>query len=88
MSPVPLLIYTEAIWGLENDIKEFHMGGGLGSSEDSIYQFKSNFNRHADTRFHTGRKIFNQDKYDWLLQLKNGAASDTARSGFFPEYRA
>ncbi len=88
LSPVPLLLYTEALWGCENGIREFHLGGGLGSADDNIYQFKSNFNRNADTRFHAGRKIFDRDKYDRLLQLRNQTLAAAERPGFFPEYRA
>lgn len=88
LSPVPLLIYSEALWGWENGIREFHLGGGLGSAEDNIFQFKSNFNRNTNTRFYTGLKIFNQEKYDWLLQLRSRTSSEAARPGFFPEYRA
>ncbi len=88
LSPVPLLIYTEAMWGCDNGIREFHLGGGLGSTEDNIYQFKSNFNRFADTRFHTGRKIFDGEKYDWLLQLRSEVVAEPERPGFFPGYRA
>lgn len=88
LSPVPLLIYTEAMWGCENGIREFHLGGGLGSAEDNIYQFKSNFNRFADTRFHAGRKILDREQYDRLLQLRNETFASPERPGFFPEYRA
>jgi hypothetical protein len=88
LSPVPLLIYNESHWGMEHGIRQFHLGGGLGSAEDNIYQFKSNFNRNSNTRFFTGRRIFDREKYDELLNLRNEACADTPRPGFFPEYRA
>ncbi len=88
LSPVPLLLYTEALWGCERGIREFHLGGGLGSMEDNIYQFKRNFNRFSDTRFCTGRKIFDQEAYDMLLHLRNETAAESDRPGFFPGYRA
>jgi len=88
LSPVPLLIYNESLWGMDNGILRFHLGGGLGSAEDNIYQFKSNFNRNSHTRFFTGRRIFDRKKYDALLRLRNEASPDAPRIGYFPEYRA
>jgi hypothetical protein len=88
LSPVPLLLYSESLWGMGNGISRFHLGGGLGSAEDNIYLFKSNFNKKSDTRFYTGRRIFDQGKYDDLLRLRLEASPDALRSGFFPEYRA
>jgi predicted N-acyltransferase len=88
LSPVPLLIYSESLWGMGNGIQLFHLGGGLGSAEDNIYQFKSNFNRKSDSRFYTGQRIFDREKYDALLRLRLEAAADVPRENFFPEYRA
>jgi hypothetical protein len=85
---VPLLIYTESLWGMDHGIRQFHLGGGLGSTEDNIYQFKSNFNRKSNTRFYIGRRIFDREKYDELLRLRLEASLDAPRRGFFPEYRA
>lgn len=89
LSPIPLMVYTEALWGFEHGYRHFHMGGGLGSSEDDdIFQFKNNFNRSSTTRFHTGRRIFSQEKYDTLLHIRAQESSEEPRPGFFPGYRA
>jgi len=39
------LLYEAACWGIENGYKTFHLGGGLGSREDSLYQFKKDLTR-------------------------------------------
>ena len=54
-APTNLLLYEVACWGCENGYKTFHLGGGLDSKEDSLYKFKSAFNRNSDNTFSIGR---------------------------------
>jgi lipid II:glycine glycyltransferase (peptidoglycan interpeptide bridge formation enzyme) len=82
-----LLLYEAACWGSENGYKSFHLGGGLGSKEDSLFKFKKAFNKNSETYFSIGKKIFNQEKYDELIKIRhqeNGFDIDTT---FFPQYR-
>lgn len=58
-APTNLLLYEAACWGCENGYKTFHLGGGLGSKEDSLFEFKKAFNKNSNTYFYVGRKIFN-----------------------------
>ena len=88
LCPIPLTTYSVAIWGCENGYKEYHLGGGLGSAEDSLLRAKANFNVNSPTRFFTGRRIFDRDSYDDLLRLRNELCQTDPRPGFFPEYRA
>ncbi len=83
-----LLTHEQALWGHQNGFERLHLGGGLGSKEDGIYMHKSHFNKNSDSRFYTGRKIFDQEKYDSLLRLRGAAPSDVLSPGFFPAYRA
>lgn len=84
LAPSNLLLYKAALWGSRNGYKSLHMGGGVGSKEDSLYKFKSAFNRNEAKQFAIGKKIYLQDVYESLVQMK---ASDP-ESGFFPKYRA
>lgn len=85
LAPTNLLLYEAAKWGSENGCKTFHLGGGVGSGEDSLFKFKRAFYRQEDLpRFHIGRKIINQEKYNELVNLRN----DIPDSGYFPKYRA
>lgn len=84
LAPTNLLLYKAALWGSENGCKTFHLGGGVGSGEDSLFKFKKSFYRGEPCRYHIGKKIFMQEKYDKLLLLRD----EKTRSGFFPEYRA
>lgn len=85
LAPTNLLLYQAALWGCANGCKTLHLGGGVGSGEDSLFKFKRAFYRGEDlNRFHIGRKIMNQEKCDELVAMRN----DLPESGFFPKYRA
>lgn len=84
LAPTNLLLYQAALWGYENGCKTLHLGGGVGSGEDSLFKFKKAFYRGDDLpRFHIGKKIFAQEKYKELVGMRK-----EVDSGFFPKYRA
>ena len=85
LAPSNLLLYEAALWGCANGYKSLYLGGGVGSGEDSLFKFKKSFYRLDDLpRFHIGKKIFNEELYNYLISLRN----DLPDSGFFPRYRA
>lgn len=84
MAPTNLLLYEAALWGCANGCRTLHLGGGVGSGEDSLYSFKKSFYRGEPCRYHIGKKVFIQEIYDTLV-LKR---TDLPESGFFPRYRA
>lgn len=84
MAPTNLLLYEAALWGCANGCKTLYLGGGVGSGEDSLYKFKKAFYRLDDVkRFYIGKKIFIQEKYDELLNMR-----ESIDDGYFPKYRA
>jgi hypothetical protein len=87
LAPTNLLLYEVACWGCENGYKTFHLGGGVGSQEDSLYNFKKVFNKNSNTLFSIGKKIFMQDVYDNLLQMRMTDIDFNIRTAFFPAYR-
>ena len=88
LAPTNLLLYKAALWGCEQGFRIFHLGGGVGSGEDSLYKFKAAFNRHSDFRFSIGKEIFDQKKYDELVaQRKKDDGSFDCNNSFFPLYR-
>ena len=89
LAPSNLLLYKAALWGWEQGFKTFHLGGGVGSSEDNLYKFKAAFNRKSDYQFSIGKEIFDQDKYDELVAERATRDSEFDKnSGFFPVYRS
>lgn len=83
LAPSNLLLYEAALWGYENGYKSFHLGGGVGSKDDSLFSFKKAFNRCEPLRFHIGKKIFDTDKYNELVLMRDNIENHS----FFPEYR-
>ena len=89
LAPSNLLLYKAALWGCEHGFKTFHLGGGVGSSEDNLYKFKAAFNRNSDYQFSIGKEIFDQGKYDELVAERVARDSGFNQdSKFFPLYRA
>lgn len=84
LAPTNLLLYEAALWGCANGCKTFHLGGGVGSKEDSLYEFKKSFYRGEPCRFHVGSKIFMKEKYDELVELRDDLED---KDKFFPRYR-
>ncbi len=88
LAPTNLLLYEAAIWASNHGYSTLHMGGGVGSGNDSLYKFKKSFNRGNDTEFHIGKRIFLQEEYDALVMMrqKNDDKFDK-NSQYFPAYR-
>ena len=88
LAPSNLLLYKAALWGAEQGYKTFHLGGGVGSGEDNLYKFKAAFNKKSDYQFSIAKMVFDQEKYDALVEER--ASSDpyfNRYSKFFPLYR-
>ena len=85
LAPTNLLLYEAALWGCAHSCKTLYLGGGVGSGEDSLLKFKRSFYRgEVVHRFHIGKKIFDNAKYQYLIDLRD----DLSESSFFPRYRA
>ena len=85
LAPTNLLLYEAALWGCAHGCKTLYLGGGVGSGEDSLLKFKRSFYRGEIVhRFHIGKKIFDNAKYQYLIDLRD----DLSESSFFPRYRA
>lgn len=61
LAPSNLLLYKAALWGCRNGCRSLHLGGGVGSKEDSLFKFKSSFNRNDRIQFSIGKKVFLPD---------------------------
>ena len=89
-SPLKILLDDVRQWGSERGLRAFHLGGGLGGREDSLYHFKRRFS-HVTHEFHVGRWVLNHDRYDELKRTHRQRMSEEGRPGpppdFFPAYR-
>lgn len=83
LAPTNLLLYEAALWGCANGYKTLYLGGGVGAGEDSLFKFKRAFYKGELNHFFIGKKIYNAEKYDELL----GMRETIDNPGFFPEYR-
>lgn len=83
-----LIMYEVACWGSENGYKTLHMGGGVGGKEDSLYNFKKAFNKNSETNFLIGKKIFNEEKYRMLVEIRREEDDFNTDTPFFPIYRS
>lgn len=89
LAPSNLLLYKAALWGSEKGMKTFHLGGGVGSGEDSLYKFKAAFNKVSDYQFSIGKQVFNQERYDELVKIRRESYSNfNEDSNYFPLYRS
>lgn len=90
-APSKLMHDYARFWAKGRGNKEFHMGGGLGGSKDSLYHFKAGFSKQSYP-FLTLRLIPNQDRYKDLVELRakvlNTQSDKLLESTFFPAYRA
>lgn len=83
-----LLEAAAANWGKEHGYRFIHHGGGRTSDpEDPLFRYKKKFGKNTEFEFYVGKKIWNQNVYDALVEkrLKQGIIED---DGFFPRYRA
>jgi hypothetical protein len=71
-------------WSKERGNRVFHLGGGSGSREDSLFHFKAGFSP-LRAEFQSVRVIFDQERYQALALRAQGIPSAT---DYFPAYRA
>jgi GNAT acetyltransferase-like protein len=81
------LLYDEVRrWCKERGGTIFHLGGGKGGRNDSLFSYKAGFSpcRHP---FHTWRLVADPEAYERLVRERRPEADPADRSGTFPPYR-
>lgn len=91
-SPFNLMLDYVRYWAKERGNEFLHLGGGVGgSTEDSLYTFKSGFSRQRHN-FTTLRLVTDEKKYSYLVELRakqmNIQPDQLLNSDFFPAYRS
>ena len=75
-------------WAQERSNEVLHLGGGVGSSSDSLFEHKAGFAK-GRSDFYSYRIVFDAEKYDQLIPLASAIGQETRStdSDFFPAYR-
>lgn len=87
-APMKLVFDEVRLWANNRGAAVFHLGGGVGGREDSLFAFKAGFSdkRH---RFLLWKWIINQEAYDKLCEQKGlERERNTTETSFFPAYRS
>jgi Acetyltransferase (GNAT) domain len=90
ISPVRLLDDTARRWAMTSGARVFHLGGGVGGRQDSLFQYKAGFSdrRHE---FATWQWVVDEKTYQRLCREREGRAGSRGwqevDTGYFPAYR-
>jgi lipid II:glycine glycyltransferase (peptidoglycan interpeptide bridge formation enzyme) len=87
LTPTKLLFDHAWRWAKARGRRVFHLGGGVGSAEDSLFYFKAGF---SDQRlaFFTWQIVFFEEAYQSLEARRRQREPQAIRPEFFPAYRA
>lgn len=77
-----LLFYETAVWAAEHNFERFHLGGGVGGFEDSLYEFKRRFDPGGALPAYLGKAVHDPDAYRAL-----SGEDEVDYAGYFPAYR-
>lgn len=84
-SGTSMILHEAAKWGCAHGYEWLHLGGGLGAKEGSLYDFKKSFYKKGDDKqFYVGKRILDEERYQYLMGLREGGLSER----YFPRYRA
>lgn len=86
MRPNDLLKFEIIKWAKEKDLKRYVLGGGYGG-DDSLFQFKRSFAPHGLYKFHVGKRVLNEKKYQDLVTIRKEIMGYDPGTNFFPQYR-
>ncbi len=81
LRPSKLFLDEMRVEATNENYKYFNLGGGLGSSEDSLFEFKSSFSKDFKT-FKIWKYIVNEEVYNELSE------QNKSNTDFFPKYRS
>jgi GNAT acetyltransferase-like protein len=77
-----LLMLRAADWAKERGFRLFHLGGGVGAGEDSLFTYKERFAPGETREAWIGKGVHDPVRYREL------AGDEVRFEGFFPAYRS
>ena len=85
-----LVFDTVRLWGNEVGARIFHLGGGVGGREDSLFHFKAGFS-NLRYRFRVWRAVIDSKAYQQLVEQKcawnEAHEMEPIDEEYFPAYR-
>jgi serine/alanine adding enzyme len=76
-----LVLYEAAAWAKENAFALFHLGGGVGGQDDSLFAFKRRFDPGGVLESCIGKAVHDDSLYRAL------SGKSVGFDGYFPAYR-
>lgn len=87
LRPNDLLKHRAILWGREEGLRRFVLGGGYGG-DDGIFRYKLAFAPQGTTPFRVMRRVHDADAARELTALRQRGEPDwVEHAGFFPTYR-
>lgn len=87
LRPNDFLKYEIIKWAKQKGLKRFVLGGGYGQ-DDGIYQYKVCLAPKGIVDFYIGRRIFDQETYQMLVDLRIENGTTDLKQEYFPKYRS
>ncbi len=86
VGPTKLMLHEVRCWARGRGDRWFHLGGGLGATDDSLMHFKVGFSP-LRFPFHTLRAVLLEREYESLTALGKRRTGLGEITGYFPGYR-
>ncbi|WP_177244037.1 GNAT family N-acetyltransferase [Alkalibacterium sp. 20] len=80
------LEYETMNWLKNNGLQYYIIGGGM-KGEDNLFRFKKKFDKEGIYPFYVGKKIYDKNIYDQLLESRRQEVIISPDESFFPLYR-
>ena len=77
-----LVLFEAACWGQAQSLEQFHLGGGAGGREDTLFHFKQRFFPAGRREASVGKLVHDAEAYLALSGLP-----ELGLDGYFPAYR-
>lgn len=77
-----LVLYEAACWGQSRGLEQFHLGGGAGGREDTLFHFKQRFFPEGRREAAVGKLVHDEAAY-----LDLSGLTELRFDGYFPAYR-
>ena len=77
-----LVLFEAACWGQTQGLEQFHLGGGAGGREDTLFHFKQRFYPDGRREASVGKLVHDAEAYRALTGLP-----EVRLDGYFPAYR-